>query len=399
VARMTTRLLRPAAVALTMASLSFVSAARAQSPAPSPVTSAGLREQAAAAITAGDFAGACAKLDQAVRLDPTALDVRLELARCYEGSGRLQSALGVYRQVETAAAAANDEARKQAAHERAAAIEPKLARLVLVVPDALKALPGVSIQCDGVELGAGVWDVPLPVDKGTHTCTVSAGNARRVDAVTVGEGKTATLALRMPGAMAPPAPLAPAAPVVPVGVFVHVTNHIPARSVALYRIESEVKGITYTRGAHVRDNNVGGSMDNIEIRDVVATVERAVCEAPCDQVIDGAAGQEFFLGGDGITPSSRFRLDPREGRATIKVSPGSSSYVTGGTVLATVGGVAAGVGGVLFPIALSSDSPSSIRVGGSILGVGVAVIAGGVALLVAGKTRYTFDAPTTALRF
>jgi hypothetical protein len=379
----TARVLEPAALAF--ASLVLASSARAQSAA--PPTAAALREQAAAAIALGDYATACPKLDQALRLDPSALASRLDLAECYEAGGWLQSALGVYRQVETAA----DGAQKQKAHDRAAAIEPRLARMVVMVPDALKALPGLAITCDGVELGPGLWGVPLPVDKGTHTCAVTAGGARRVDTVIVGEGKTATLELRVPSVTAPPRRPAPE------GVFVHLSSDDPTRAFALYRVDYETGSTTYAQ--RIRSTPDGDRSMGTEVTELRTAVEHSLCQAPCDQPVNAASGQEFLFGGEGLTPSSHFRIDPGARKVDIKVWQGSSARTTGGDVLLGIGGLVTVIGSGLFPVSLAEHSTGGAQAGTGILGAGAVIVAGGVVLLVTGKTRYAFVPPSMPLRF
>ena len=95
-----------------------------------------------------DYAAACPKIEEVIRLRPDGLGAKLKLAECYEGAGRLASAWRMYLLIEPLAEEANQPDRKKTAHDRAAALRPKLATVTIVVPDAVRALPGLEIKCD-----------------------------------------------------------------------------------------------------------------------------------------------------------------------------------------------------------------------------------------------------------
>lgn len=124
---------------------------------------------------------------------------------------------------------------------------------------------------------------------------------------------------------------------------------------------------------------------------------RPVCEAPCDQIIDGRAGQRFFFGGRGVSPSKRFQLGDEHGDLTVRVNPGSSALRGGGIALTVVGSVAALVGlSLLLTDAVLNASSSSPRLRGfDIAGVvttaaGLPILAGGVVMLTMSSTTYSF---------
>lgn len=139
-----------------------------------------LHEQAVKALDAKDYATACPKFEQVVRLVPNGLGARLSLAECYEGAGRLASAWTTYVALEEAAAKDPKQRERQTiAHTRAEALEPRLSRLTIIVPDAVRALPGLEIQRDGVPVASVQWGTPLPVDKGTHVLAATATGKQR----------------------------------------------------------------------------------------------------------------------------------------------------------------------------------------------------------------------------
>lgn len=147
--------------------------ALAQQPDSAAVAQA-LYDQAMPALRAGDFAGACPRLEQVVELAPTGIGAKLMLAECYEGQGRLASAWRTYTVVEAAAALANQADRKARAHERAAAIKPRLATLTVTLPAAVRAVAGLEVRRDGAKMLPIEWGIALPIDTGAHVVTATA---------------------------------------------------------------------------------------------------------------------------------------------------------------------------------------------------------------------------------
>jgi hypothetical protein len=132
----------------------------------------------------------------------------------------------------------------------------------------------------------------------------------------------------------------PSDPAPSVGVPVHIASSDPSAPLALYRVEMELSGRAYGRALHATGGGARGDGDlSSQLEDVHGIAFRVVCLAPCDEDVRGSPGQSFFLGGEGITSSSFFHLDPKLGRVTLRASPGSAARVTAGTVLVTVGSV------------------------------------------------------------
>jgi len=113
----------------------------------------------------GDYARACPKLAESQRLDP-ASGTLLALALCREKEGKVATAWAKYLEAEALARTDGNTPRAQAAQKRAAALEPTLAKLELVVGEDLRALPGLEIRLDGVILESAVWTTAVPVDPG-----------------------------------------------------------------------------------------------------------------------------------------------------------------------------------------------------------------------------------------
>lgn len=171
-----------------------------------------LHTQARNLATAGQWAEACAKLEDSLRYAPL-VATRLELATCDEHIARLAAAWRLYRETAVAAAQAGDTARRDQAQSRAAAIEPRLARLVITPPARPPA--GFAVTSDGAALDVRSLGTTSFADPGRHEITASApGFAPITRVVTLVAGKLDTVALPDLVAAALPAapPASPAAP-------------------------------------------------------------------------------------------------------------------------------------------------------------------------------------------
>jgi hypothetical protein len=188
----------------------------AQSSDPQQVAAAqALFEQASAALDRKDYATACPKLEEVVRLVPDGIGAHLALGECYEGLGRLASAWTSYVRTEAIATQTKQLARKKEAQKRAEALRPRLAQLTITVPDAVRALPGLSITRDGIPVGAAQWGLSLPVDKGKHVIVVMAtGRPRWEKTIQIDtDGASETATIEVPAAPADkPAPSSSASP-------------------------------------------------------------------------------------------------------------------------------------------------------------------------------------------
>ena len=123
---------------------------------------------------AGDYPTACPKFEESFRLDP-GIGTGFNLADCWEHIGRTASAWGRFLGVAAAAKALGQGEREQVARERAAALEPGLSRLTVLVPspDA-----GLVVKRDAVPLGPASWGVAVPVDPGPHVVQATAPGRR-----------------------------------------------------------------------------------------------------------------------------------------------------------------------------------------------------------------------------
>jgi len=204
--RHSSRLLLLAALALSSAS------ARAQSDDSAMAQS--LFDQAKQLMTSGRFAEACPKLAESQRLDPSS-GTLINLARCYEQTGRLASAWTKYLEAARAAKVSNNVQRETTARERAAALAPRVDKLVITVAPALKSLAGLEIRRDGIVVGEPAWGVALPSDSGEHQVVAKAPGYAvfQAKATVTGEGQTTSVLVPelVPLAGTPAAPVDAAA--------------------------------------------------------------------------------------------------------------------------------------------------------------------------------------------
>jgi hypothetical protein len=130
-----------------------------------------LFEQAKALMREKKYAEACAKFAESNRLD-AGIGTMLWLADCYEKNGQSASAWAQFVEAADVAGERHDD-RQKVARERAAALEPTLAKLTIDVPRG-SDVAGLEVTRDGAAVGKTVWGTPVPVDPGVHTVTAHA---------------------------------------------------------------------------------------------------------------------------------------------------------------------------------------------------------------------------------
>jgi hypothetical protein len=124
----------------------------------------------------GKFVDACPKFADSLRLDP-GVGTMLFLADCYEKVGRNASAWAEFREAQGLAARQFD-GREVVARDRADALEPKLSKLIIVVPPEQASLPLFKVMRDGAEVGQALWGAAVPVDPGPHQISATAAKKK-----------------------------------------------------------------------------------------------------------------------------------------------------------------------------------------------------------------------------
>lgn len=160
-------------------------------------------------VDAQDYPKACPKFSASYKLVPK-LGTLLNLADCYEKSGKTASAWARFSEAITIAERANQPERAAFAKQHADDLAPQLSTLTLVAP---KATPGLVVTRDGTAMPAATLGLPVPIDPGDHTIEASAPK-KNPWSTNVAVGKSEAKRFEIPGledAPEPP-PLPTAAP-------------------------------------------------------------------------------------------------------------------------------------------------------------------------------------------
>jgi hypothetical protein len=146
-----------------------------------------LAEDARALMQRNRYDEACPKLEESLRLQPRP-GAHYNLADCNEHLGKLATAWTGFLEVAAQWKTANEFEREKIARKRAQALEPRLSKIVIDVPN---APDGLEVKRDGVAIQAASWATALPVDPGAHRVTATVPGKRRwVTTVTTVEGQT-----------------------------------------------------------------------------------------------------------------------------------------------------------------------------------------------------------------
>lgn len=183
-------------------------AARAQ-PADAKALAEQLFNQARELAKAEQWAEACPKFEASFRYDPV-LGTKLNLATCYEKTGKLASAWGLYRDAVELARKAGDSKRADYAQRQAIALEPRLPKLTISVAGSPPA--ELVVKRDGNPIDAGAFGASLYVDPGEHEITAEAPGYQAFRKTLTLEEKQRE-SVEVPALVAQPAEVrAPAAP-------------------------------------------------------------------------------------------------------------------------------------------------------------------------------------------
>lgn len=217
-----------------------------------------LFEEGRRLVAAGNLTEACPKLVASQRLVPK-VSTLLNLADCYERSGRTASAWARYAEAAAMAKQLGQSDRETFAGERAALLEPKVSRVTIVAP----AVAGLLLKRDGVEVIAGVVGTAVPVNPGTHTVEASAPG-KRPWSTTIEVAPAASPTVTVPALEdeAPPPATAAATPPVfaPPPVVTPPSETTPSSGSSAWRTVGLVVG-----GAGVAGLGVGAALGGVAI--------------------------------------------------------------------------------------------------------------------------------------
>ncbi|MBK7194103.1 MAG: hypothetical protein IPH80_16610 [Myxococcales bacterium] len=123
-------------------------------------------------LDSGDAAAACPKFEESQRLDP-GLGTLLNLADCYERTGRLASALTAFRSAEEQARGLGEKKREVAAADRARALESRVSRVTITLAPGDRPA-GFEVRRNGAAVPALDVGRSIAVDPGTITIEAMA---------------------------------------------------------------------------------------------------------------------------------------------------------------------------------------------------------------------------------
>ncbi len=116
----------------------------------------------------------CAKLEQSKKLDP-APGTGVNLADCYEKSGRLAAAWLEFHEAAIVAQRSGRPEWAEQALSRAQRLEPRVPVLTVLVDE---PSPEIAVLRDGVPMDPSTFGSPVPVDPGAHVVTAAAAGRR-----------------------------------------------------------------------------------------------------------------------------------------------------------------------------------------------------------------------------
>ena len=192
-------------------------AARAEPNAEDKALATALFKEGRALMSEGRTAEACPKLEESHRLDPSGGTI-LNLALCHEQQGMLARSWSEFHEALAFAGRDGRTDREQFAETHVRALEPRLSKLTIVVPDSAR-VEGLRIERDGRELGQASWSTAMPVDGGEHIVRASAPGRAPFSATLVIGMESDARTVEVPPfvtvivpPLATPAPVTPAVP-------------------------------------------------------------------------------------------------------------------------------------------------------------------------------------------
>jgi tetratricopeptide (TPR) repeat protein len=151
---------------LGVATLALAPAAYADDDAPALV----LFKEARALVNDGKYAEACPKFEASLALE-VGVGTQFNLADCWEHIGRTASAQKLFLGAAASAKASGQADREQVLRDRAAALEPRISKLVIDVSD---TSPHLSVKRDDLPLDEEQWGKAIAVDAGKYELSAKA---------------------------------------------------------------------------------------------------------------------------------------------------------------------------------------------------------------------------------
>lgn len=226
-----------------------------------------LNNEAQEAMEKKDYASACPKFEEVVRLIPEGVGAKLSLAECYEGAGKLASAWIMYALVDEVATKPTQAQLKKMAHGRAETLKSQFSKLTIIVPESVRGVAGFEVTRDGLSVGSAQWGVPLPIDKGAHMIVAIADRRQRWEKkIEIGsDGITETITIDnmpdlVPESPAPPPSARPPTPLTEMTDGGLAPKDLPVRTLEVQKISGLALG-----GAGIAGIGVGAAFGIVAI--------------------------------------------------------------------------------------------------------------------------------------
>lgn len=166
-------LVRHISLFLGVAAVLIAQSGGAQTKSSNSAAAEALFKQGRDLMAEGKLHEACRKFEASQQLEP-GLGTMLNLAECYEKTGRTASAWAEYRKAIPRAREAGSKARQDLATERAQALERRLSTLTIRAVGGEAADAKLEVRRDGVPVQAAELGAAIPVDPGEHIIEASA---------------------------------------------------------------------------------------------------------------------------------------------------------------------------------------------------------------------------------
>lgn len=182
--------------------------ARAEPTEQDRVLANALFDEARALMAEGNYAEACPKFSESLRLQPGG-GTLLNLGVCHEKEGKTATAWGELKAALALARRDGREDREKLALERLAVVERQLSYVTIrVAADA--RVEGIEIRLDGTVFRAPSWGSARPIDPGEHKIVVTAPGHERFETTFTIEGDGHRASVDIPRLVASPPKPTPA---------------------------------------------------------------------------------------------------------------------------------------------------------------------------------------------
>ena len=179
---------------------------------PSPTPARAFFNEARELVAQGNYTAACPKFEQSLALE-AGLGTQFNLADCWEHLGRVASAQALFIGAAASAKAAGQSEREQVLRDRAAALEPRIPRLVVEVAD---PDPKLVVKRGDLPLDTDAYGRAKPVDPGSYEIVAKAPGKKSWKMLVAVAPGSAVLTVQVPKlepedgpvAALPPKPLA-----------------------------------------------------------------------------------------------------------------------------------------------------------------------------------------------